>query len=985
MGASLALAGAGGCRWEREHTLTPARRPEGAVPGAARHYATSMELDGAATGLLVTSYEGRPIKVEGNPLHPDSGGATRVFHQASVLELYDPDRSTQPTRRTADGRAPATFSDFDAALGEALARLRPRGGRGLAVLARQHSSPSLLDLRARLAAALPGARWYEWEPASRDAERDGSTLAFGAPHRALYRFDAVEVVLCLDADPLGAHPAALAHARALRSARRPDEGRVARVYAVESSYSATGAVADHRLPLRAELVLPFAMALDATVSAAAHALPEHGPAQSRPDAEFLRDGRVAAFAAAVADDLLAHVGRGLVLAGPQQPPAVHALCHRLNGILGNVGGTVDYVAERAGSRPTHLAALRALTAALLAGEVDTLLILGCNPVYDAPVDLAFEAALSRARWSVHAGLAEDETAARADFHLPLAHFLETWGDGTAWDGTLTLAQPLIAPLHGARSELELLAALVGDGVSDPRAIVRRTHAARLGDDRRWARAVQDGLVAGPDAVTHPPLLPLPRFALDARQRGGLRLENGALELTYLPDVRVFDGRYANNAWLQELPDPFTRLTWGNAALIAPETAAELGVADGSVVTLELGGRTLTLPALHAPGQAPGSVRVALGYGRTRAGVVGGAPDRGVAPVGASAYRLRTTDAPYLATGLTVRPSGAPARLASTQHLHAIDRVGRDAAAARAPELVRTVTLAELADPAYEARGTDRERPRGGAGPAPVHPAGHRWGMVIDLDACIGCGACVVACTAENNVPVVGADEVRRGREMHWLRVDRYFSGPPATPGVAFLPVACQHCEQAPCEQLCPVGATLHSTEGLNEMVYNRCLGTRYCSNGCPYKVRRYNFFNYQRDDVAPGRQTRRLGLNPEVTVRSRGVMEKCSFCVQRIQRAKIEARNARRPLGDGEVVTACQQACPTQAIVFGDRGDAGSRVAAAGASRRGYELLGELDVRPRVTYLARARNPHPALVALDPRAADDGAPVPAGARRPEDG
>ncbi len=975
MGASAALAGAAGCRWERDHTLTPTRRTEGAIPGGFRHYATSMDLEGAATGLLVTSFEGRPIKVEGNPLHPDSGGATRAFHQASVLDLYDPDRSPQPTRRIPDGRAPATFEDFTAALGEALTRLRARGGRGLAVLSGQRSSPSLLDLRSRLAAALPGMRWYPWEPATREAEREGSTLAFGAPHRALYRFDAAEVILCLDADPLQAHPAALTHARAIRRARCPDGGRMARVYAVESCFSATGALADHRLPLRSELILPLAAALDAVISAAAQPLPEHGPAQSHPEAKFLAEGGIADFVAAVARELLENVGRGLILAGPQQPAAVHALCHRLDVLLGNVGSTVDYVADRVPDPASPIAALRALAASLEAGEVDTLLILGSNPVYDAPVDLRFEAALARAKLSVHASLAEEETSIHTDWHVPLAHFLEAWGDGTAWDGTLTLAQPLIAPLHGARSDLELLALLLDDGVVEGRAIVRRTHAGRLGDDRRWARAVQDGLVAGPDAVTRPALRPLPRFALDDRQRGGTDVDNGALELTFLTDPRVFDGRFANNAWLQELPDPFTKLTWGNAALIAPRTAAQLGVADGSLISLELGGRSLTLPAIHAPGQAPGSVRVALGYGRTRAGGVGGAPDRGVAPVGASAYALRTTDTPYIAVGLTVRATGARARLASTQHPLGIDRLGRRAEAERTPAIAREVTLAGLADPTYRARPTLRHPPSGDLWSDPVRRDGRRWGMVIDLSACIGCSACVVACTAENNVPVVGREEVRRGREMHWLRVDRYFTGSPEDPGVAFLPVACQHCENAPCEQVCPVGATLHSSEGLNDMVYNRCIGTRYCSNGCPYKVRRYNYFNYNLDLDAPSQGIRRLGLNPEVTVRSRGVMEKCSFCVQRIQQAKIEARNARRPLRDGEIVTACEQACPTQAIVFGDLGDPESRVAAAGRSRRAYELLGELGVRPRVTYLARARNPHPDL---DPTArGGDQAPAPA--------
>jgi MoCo/4Fe-4S cofactor protein with predicted Tat translocation signal len=967
MGASMALAGAAtGCRWERDEVLPLTRRPQGEIPGEVRHFATAMELGGAATGLLVTSYDGRPIKVEGNPLHPDSEGATGVFHQASVLGLYDPDRSRHPVRRDRRARVPATWQDFDRELGPALLRLRGAGGRGLAILASPSSSPSRRDLRARLANAMPAARWYEWDPTTRDAEREGSRLAFGAPYRTLLHLDRAQVVVCLDADPLVGHPAALSHARSLMRARRPAGGNMARLYSVESSFSATGVIADHRLPLRSELVLPFAMALDAAVSAAAQALPEHGPAQTRPAAAFLDEARTSRLLDAMTRDLLASVGKGLVVAGPQQPPEVHALCHRLNVLLGNVGSTVEYVRDPDGERPSHLESLRALVRALEAGQVDTLVVLGGNPAYDAPSDLGFGAALAKANLSIHASLTDDETSALVDWHVPLAHYLEAWGDGTAWDGTLTLAQPLIAPLHGGRSELELLAALVGDGVVEGQAIVRRTHAARLGTEQRWRRTVQDGVVPGPNPVERPPLRPLPPVALTDRQRGGAALANGALELTFLADSRVFDGRYANNGWLQELPDPITKLTWDNAALIAPRTAAELGIADGGVVEVDVAGRRLSIPAVHAPGQAPGSIRIALGYGRTRAGTVGGAPDRGVLPVGANAYELRTSTTLYVATGATVSPTGAVVPLAATQHLHAIDQLGQRGEAERLPAIVREATLADIADPAYSARHAVHHPPLLNLWKDPVSYEGRKWGMSVDLSKCIGCNSCMVACTAENNVPVVGKALVLQGREMHWIRIDRYFQGSPEDPAVTYQPVACQQCENAPCEQVCPVGATMHSSEGLNDMVYNRCIGTRYCSNNCAYKVRRFNYFNYNLSYTDPQNQTQRLVLNPNVTVRARGVMEKCTFCVQRIQKAKINAKNARRSLVDGEVLTACQQACPTQAIVFGDLNDPKSRVASEHEDRRAYELLGELNNRPRIAYLARVRNPHPDLAPAGP-------------------
>lgn len=979
MGASLALGNAaGGCRWEREESLPLPQRPPGTLPGAVQHFATAMDLYGTATGLLVTSYEGRPIKIEGNPLHPDSGGATNVFQQASLLGLYDPDRSSRPLWRGPRARLPSDWPAFERFLTETLTRHRGDRGRGMAILTAQHSSPSRRDLRARIAAVYPAARWHEWEPCTRDAERAGTTLAFGRPYRALARLDQTRVLLCLDADPLVQHPGGLTQARALMRARDPEATAMARVYAVESAFSAAGVAADHRLPLRSELVLPLAMALDAAISARAQALPEHGSAQPHPDATFLREPHLVGFLTAVTEDLLAHVGHGLVLAGPQQPPSVHAIAHRLNVLLGNVGTTVDYLTEAEPERPTHLESIQALTRALTGDEIETLFILENNPVYDAPVDLDFAAALARAKVSVHLGLTDDETGARCTWHLPAAHFLESWGDGLAQDGTLTLVQPLIAPLFGGRSSLELLAALVGDGLTDGLSIVRRTHRAHLAEDRRWSRAVQQGMVPGSSPHERPTLRPLPPASLTERQRGGLELENGALELTFHADARVHDGRFANNGWLQELPEPITKLTWENAALLAPGTAEHLGIADGTLVRLQLDGRTLELPALQVPGQAPGSVRVALGSGRTRAGLVGGAPERGVAPAGADAYRLRTTSGLYIATGLSITAVRGAARLAITQPTRPADPLGHRGEAARLPSLARRATRAQLADPTYSARDGDHPPPQTNLRSEPTTADSPRWGMTIDLGRCLGCNACVVACTAENNVPIVGKDQVHRGREMHWLRLDRHFCGAPEAPEIVYLPVACQHCENAPCEQVCPVGATLHSSEGLNDMVYNRCVGTRYCSNNCPYKVRRYNYYHYSLGYRATERQTQRLVLNPEVTVRSRGVMEKCSFCVQRIQHAKIAAKNAGRELRDEELVTACQQACPTAAIVFGDLSNPKGRATTLRQSRRTYELLAELNNRPRVSYLAGVKNPHPALqlpVSPSPRS-------PAAAARP---
>ena len=972
MGASFALAGLPGCFWQEQKLAPLNHRRAERIPGTPKRYATTMELGGVAQRLLVTSYDGRPIKVDGNSGRgpgrtPGSGGSDAIA-QASVLELYDPDRSQGVLFHDEQRQEIASnWDDFLAFAKPHFEKLRAAGGAGLAILSEASSSQSLAAQRENLARHFPQARWHEYEPLSRDNEREGDRLGYGKPYRALLALDQTAVIVCLDADLLGTHPNAVEHAWAFTQGRRPESGALNRLYAVESVFSLTGAQADHRLPLRSEQIGPFVEALAAEIDSRP-GLPGLKTVPYAPEGSFLRQEHVARFIRALATDLLKARGRCLLACGPRQPPAVHARVAYLNARLENEGKTVRYAAEPDAERPTHAEAIRGLVSELAGGKVSTLVILGGNPVYNAPVDLAFEKALALGQHTIHLSLYVDETSRACRWHLPRAHYLEAWGDARAWDGTLCLAQPLIEPLYGGKTPVELLAPLLGDESYKSYDLVRRAFKRFLPEgadfETTWRQAVHDGSLSGtawPVAGERLASELQEQTPFAPRQLQSGPLKNGELEIVFCQDPKLYDGRFANNGWLQELPEFLTHLTWENAALIAPSTAKELGVENETLVRLEYQGRELELPACVLPGQPPGSIAVWLGYGRTAAGLVGGDAGRGIAPAGHDSYRLRGSQAPYAGTGLTVVPTGKSHPLAVTQSFHAIDAVGMRERGQRVGELVREGTLEEYRAQPDFARRRGEQPPLSSLWKEHPYP-GHRWGMAFDLGLCTGCGACVLACQAENNIPVVGRDQVHKGRVMHWLRVDHYFRGSVDAPSVMHQPVACQQCELAPCEEVCPFGATLHDGEGLNVQVYNRCVGTRYCSNNCPYKVRRFNFFNNHRnEDYDPRYEVLKLVYNPDVTVRARGVMEKCTYCLQRIQAAKIAAKNERRPIRDGEIVPACAQACPTGAIVFGDLNDLTSTVRRWHQNPRAYGLLAELNVRPRTAYLARVRNPNPEL------------------------
>lgn len=987
MGASSALAGAASCRWKESTIVSSANRADGRVPGVPEHYATHLELAGVAQPLVVTAYDGRPIKVEGNPEHPESMGAAGLYAQGAILEAYDPDRAGGLVERKGGNEVRVSdWARFDTELAERVAAAEAKGGQGLVVFAAEASnSPTLARFAARFAERFPSALWLEHDGLSRDNERAGLELAYGAPATAQYQLRGARVVVCLDSDLLTSHPAGVRHAREFAARRKPADGPMNRLYAVEATYSVTGTNADHRLPLRAEQVGPFLLALEAKVVEFGRmaVAAEWGTLPQAPTGGFLATDKVKKFVEALARDLVERRGDSVIAVGPGQPAAVHAVAARLNHLLGNVGATVQYLP--APERGTHAENLERLVAALDSNQVETLLILGGNPVYTAPGALGLGERLAKVPFSAHLSNYNDETSLRCTWHLPKAHWLESWADGRAADGSFVLGQPLMSPLYGGRTSIEAVAHLLGEAMGGE-AMLRATFAGLTGtdDEKAWRRALHDGFQSGSAAAAlavRPRSFAAPEVAARALAAS---VENGELELVSPPDEKLLDGRAANNAWLQELPDFVTKLTWDNALLIAPATAKAMGLAFQDTVDLELGGRSLRGVAVYPlPGHAQGSATLVQGYGRVNAGKVGGAlrgDGEQIEPAGFDVNVLRTAASSHFQTGLRITPVRGTYLLACTQEHFQMDATGMGAIQTRVGDhLIREGTVAD-----YQAKPdfaeyvlptktfVDGDETKTVNTPYPPLASlwtehsydGHKWGLSIDLSACTGCNACVVACQSENNIPVVGKEAVSRGREMHWLRIDRYFVGSDMDdPKVATQPVACQQCELAPCEQVCPVAATVHSDEGLNDMVYNRCIGTRYCSNNCPFKVRKFNYFNYHKDLERPENEVQKLAHNPEVTVRMRGVMEKCTYCVQRIQSAKIKAGNERRRVRDGEVRTACQQTCPADAIRFGDLNDSTSAVRAAHDDPRAYDLLGYLNIKPRTAYLARIRNPNPALEA----------------------
>jgi len=952
MGASMALAGMAACNRPAEKIVPYVRQPEGLIPGKPLFFASAMTISGYAHGVLVESHMGRPTKIEGNPDHPSSLGATNAFMQASILGLYDPDRS-QVVRHLGEI---STWSEFLATLQPAL-----KGG-GVRLLTQTITSPALGAQIQQFLAQSPGAKWHQWEPAGGHNVREGLRLAFGSYANAVYHFDKANVVVSLDSDFLDSGPGHLRYARDFSSRRKVRKGTTSinRLYVIESGPTGTGSLADHRLAVSPSEVAGYARGIAVGLG--------------------LVPGVMTGWVAALVRDLQKNRGASIVIAGDGQPPAVHALAMAINQALGNLGSTITITDPVEVAPVNQLDSLRQLVADMNAGAVQTLIIAGGNPVYDAPTDIPFVKAMDKVPFRAHLSPYYDETSMHVHWHIPETHYLESWSDARAHDGTVSIVQPLIAPLYNGRSPHELLGALLGGLDQSPYDVVRAywsSKAGALNFNATWRKWLNDGVIAGSalpaKTATVTPIPP----TTDNRQ------PTTGYEIRILPDPNIYDGRYANNGWLQELPKPQTKICWENVALVSPKTAVAIGYDDKRrddlvnekqtlLADIRYRGRTLRMPIWVVPGHADGTITLFMGYGRTRGGKIASPPadQEGMLGPDLNAFHLSG-----LTPGVDVTPfrfsdaldggAGAeieltheePYPIACTQEHQSLNvsDVGADRG------IIRSATFAEYLKKPDFVREHKREEEQSEESMYPPYEyKSHAWAMVIDTSVCTGCNGCVVACQSENNIPIVGKDQVVAEREMHWLRIDRYYKGNPENPEVYHQPVPCMQCENAPCEPVCPVGATSHSSEGLNDMTYNRCVGTRYCSNNCPYKVRRFNFFHYA-DYETPALKAQR---NPDVTTRTRGVMEKCTYCVQRINAAKINAEKdgkQGRRVRDGEIVTACQQACPTGAIVFGDMNDPTSRVAQLKTEPTNYALLAELNTRPRTTYLGAIRNPNPEI------------------------
>jgi molybdopterin-containing oxidoreductase family iron-sulfur binding subunit len=924
MAASMALGGLSGCGPEAaERQLLPyVEQPENVVPGRNRYYTSATLQDGYATGVLIAHQMARPIKVEGNPDHPASLGAASAIMQASILELYDPRRAQTIF---GEGRI-APWESFISVLDGRRRALMGGKGEGLRVLTGAVTSPSLAAQMAKLQQQFPAMRWHQWEPLHRDSEYAAAARSFGRNANRIFDLAKADRILGVESDLISATPGWLAYARQFAAARRPSEtgGTMSRVYAIESTPTLLGAKADHRIAMQPGEIIDSLRYLAGLLGA--------GP-QSWSQA----DNRHARWLKAVADDFNANKGKVLVHAGREQPVEVHVLADAINAKLGALGKTVKLIAPIEATPGSKQQSLAELAEDMASGKVDTLLILGANPVYDAPADLDFAARLRHVPFSVSLALYDDETALACKWRIPAAHGFELWSDACAFDGTVTLLQPQLRPLYAGHAPQEILAVLLGDSSPDTYALLRDFWRQRAQQESRgdfeafWHKALQSGLVA--DTAETALSLTLVTDAA-AQVQPTVTAARPQLQALFRPDEGLWDGRHANNPWLLEMARAFTRLTWDNAALVAPATAKRLDLKTHDVVEITIGKAKLKAPVFVLPGQAADCITLPLGWGRSAGGL-------GVSS-GFNANMVRTAAHPWIVDVGSITKTGETYKLATTQNQ---DRVlGRD--------LIRESDLAQFkSDPGKIVKQKKEESLY-----QPFQYPDRAWAMSVDLNSCIGCQACTIACQAENNVPIVGKDQVLAGRVMHWLRIDRYYSGPADAPDTAFEPMPCMHCEQAPCEVVCPVHATVHDHEGLNLMVYNRCVGTRFCSNNCPYKVRRFNFYGYAEENERAAES-----WNPEVTVRGRGVMEKCTYCIQRIRTVQIDAAREDRKIADGEVRTACQQSCPTQAIVFGDRNDHDSAVAKRKAWPIDYALLDDLNTRPRTTYSALIRNPNPAI------------------------
>jgi Fe-S-cluster-containing dehydrogenase component/anaerobic selenocysteine-containing dehydrogenase len=960
MSASLALAGLTACTVQpTEHIVPYVSKPDGLVPGKAQYYATAMTIGGVASGLLVESHEGRPTKIEGNPDHPTSLGATDVFAQASVLNLYDPDRS-KSSLRLGDTQ---TWGNFLTELDRVIEQQKKKQGAGLRILTETITSPTLKAQMEGVLRAFPQAKWHVYEPGGHNGAKLGAQAAFGEPLNTVYKFDAADVVLSLDADFLSNGPGALRYARDFVGRRRLTGGstEMNRLYVAESTVTTTGAKADERLAIRASEVEALARAVASGVGVAG--------------VSGTVSGQAAKFAEVVAKDLKAHGGKSIVIAGETQPATVHAIAHAINAALGNIGATV-VLTDPIDAKPVdQIASISELVGEMNGGKVEALIILGGNPVYNAPVFAgrqSFLSALEKVPFRVHLSQYNDETSVHCHWHLAESHYLESWSDARAYDGTVSIIQPLIKPLYESVSAHEVLTALVSQPSRTAYELVRDTWRTKVSGDfeTAWKQALHDGVVAGT-------ALPARTASLKSDWAAGFQSSGqpGKFEVVFRLDPHVHDGRFTNNSWLQETPKPIHKIAWDNYAVLSLKTAHDLGLHTekdpyqdfARQVDITVEGKTLTMPIWIQPGHPDNSATVYLGYGRTRAGNVGNG-------LGFDSYSIRTASAPSIATaGVSLSAGAGEYRLAATQEHFNIDSSGIEGyggigANAYLPaegdltarHIVRVTDLESYKkDPKSVHHGAHTPKKELTIFKPEEYPydKGYAWGMAIDMNACSGCNACVVACISENNIAMVGKDMTIKGRSMLWLRIDTYFKGDTANPEVYFQPMLCQHCEAAPCEVVCPVNATVHDAEGLNVQVYNRCVGTRYCSNNCPYKVRRFNYLLYG-DWDSPSLVNMR---NPEVTVRSRGVMEKCTFCVQRIMNGKIEAEKQNRPVKDGEIQTACQSACATNAIIFGNINDPEARVAKLKAEPRNYAVLGDLNTNPRTTYLAAIRNPNAEL------------------------